>query len=67
MELVRFTSYVTLDEERKARKFEEGLHPRGYNGVYSHNLKTLTKVIGREVIVERVLLRITTYYDQHKR
>ena len=67
MKLVRFASYLVLDEEREARKFEEGLHPRVYDRVYSHNLKTLAEVIEQAVIVGRGLQRTAAYYDQQKR
>jgi hypothetical protein len=67
MELVRFAPYLVPDEERKARKFEEGLYPRIYDRVYSHNLRTLAEVVERAIIVERGLQRTAAYYEQQKR
>ena len=63
MELLRFAPHLIPDEEKKARRFEEGLHPRIFDRVCSHNFNNWAELVERAAIVERSIQRNAAFYD----
>lgn len=52
IELMRFAPHLILDDEKKARNFEEGLHPRIFDRICSHNFGSLAELVQRVAIIE---------------
>lgn len=52
MELSRFAPHLILDEEKKANKLVEGLHPRIFDRVCSHNFRNWAELVEQAAKVE---------------
>lgn len=63
MELSRFAPHLILDQEKKAMKFVERLHPRIFNRICSHNFGNLAELVQRAIIIECSIQRNATFYE----
>ncbi|XP_057953797.1 uncharacterized protein LOC131148078 [Malania oleifera] len=52
LELYRFAPHLAADEEKKARKFEEGLKQSLFKQVIGFRVQTFAKVVDRATVIE---------------
>lgn len=67
IELARFAAYLIPDEEKKCRKFEQGLNEKIFERVVGFQLKNFTEMVNKAIIFERSLQRSATLVEQRKR
>jgi hypothetical protein len=67
-QLSRFAAYLIPDEEKKAKKFEQGLNPRLRNQMASLDIRSFTQLVDRASLYEESLRETTvSFVDQRKR
>ncbi|XP_057972697.1 uncharacterized protein LOC131160834 [Malania oleifera] len=67
VELFRFAPYMVPNEERKARKFEEGLIQKLYEQVIGFQALTFLEIVERATVIESSIKRGTDAQSQRKR
>ncbi|XP_041020483.1 uncharacterized protein LOC121262135 [Juglans microcarpa x Juglans regia] len=65
--LSRFASYLIPDEEKKARKFEEGLNYKIYERVMLLQIQSFSKLVHKAMLVEQNIKRGMELQEQRKR
>ncbi|XP_040988929.1 uncharacterized protein LOC121236544 [Juglans microcarpa x Juglans regia] len=66
-ELSRFAAYLIPNEEKKTRKFEEGLNYRIYERVMVLQIQNFSKLVHKATLVEQNLKRGAELQEQRKR
>ncbi|XP_041017895.1 uncharacterized protein LOC121260112 [Juglans microcarpa x Juglans regia] len=66
-ELSRFAAYLIPDEERKTKKFEEGLNYRIYELVMVLQIQNFSELVHKSMLVEQNLKRGAELQEQRKR
>ena len=66
-ELSRFAAYLIPDEEKKTRKFEEGLNYRIYERVMVLQIQNFSELVHKAMLVEQNLKRGAELQEQRKR
>ncbi|KAF5454673.1 hypothetical protein F2P56_024320 [Juglans regia] len=66
IELSRFAAYLIPEEEKKARKFEQGLNEKLYERVVGFQIRNFSELVDKATIFERSLQRRATLHDQRK-
>ena len=66
VELSRFASYLIPDEEKKTRKFEEGLNNQINQRVVALQIQNFSKLVDKATLVERGLKRSVELQEQRK-
>ncbi|KAF5454745.1 hypothetical protein F2P56_024390, partial [Juglans regia] len=66
-ELSRFATYLIPDEEKKARKFEQGLNEKLYVRVVGFQIRNFSELVNKATIFERTLQRSVALHEQRKR
>ncbi|XP_040996031.1 uncharacterized protein LOC121242204 [Juglans microcarpa x Juglans regia] len=66
-ELSRFAAYLIPDEEKKTRKFEEGLNYRIYERVMVLQIQNFSELVHKATLVEQNLKRGAELQEQRKR
>ncbi|XP_041025395.1 uncharacterized protein LOC121265796 [Juglans microcarpa x Juglans regia] len=67
VELSRFAAYLIPDEEKKTRKFEEGLNYRIYEQVMVLQIQNFLELVHKAMLVEQNLKRGAELQEQTKR
>ncbi|XP_035539690.1 uncharacterized protein LOC118344045 [Juglans regia] len=67
IELSRFAAYLIPDEEKKARKFEQGLNEKLYERVVGFQIRNFSELVDKATVFERSLQRSAALHDQKKR
>ncbi|XP_035540239.1 uncharacterized protein LOC118344220 [Juglans regia] len=67
IELSRFAAYLIPDEEKKARKFEQGLNERIYERIVGFQIRNFSELVDKATVFERSLQRSATLLEQRKR
>ncbi|XP_057969300.1 uncharacterized protein LOC131158445 [Malania oleifera] len=67
IELSQFAPFLVPDEERKVRKFEEGLRQSLLERVIGFQAQTVAEVVDRAAVIESGLQRGTAAQSQGKR
>ncbi|XP_040996102.1 uncharacterized protein LOC121242280 [Juglans microcarpa x Juglans regia] len=66
-ELSRFATYLIPDEEKKVRKFEQGLNEKLYERVVGFQIQNFSEMVNKATVFERTLQRSTAIHEQRKR
>ncbi|XP_041020475.1 uncharacterized protein LOC121262126 [Juglans microcarpa x Juglans regia] len=66
-ELSRFATYLIPDEEKKARKFEQGLNEKLYVRVVGFQIRNFSELVDKATVFERTLQRSAAMHEQRKR
>ncbi|KAF5477564.1 hypothetical protein F2P56_004190, partial [Juglans regia] len=66
-ELSRFTTFFIPDEEKKTRRFEEGLNHRIYERVLVLQIQNFSNPVHKAMLVEQNLKRSAELQEQRKR
>ncbi|XP_040996115.1 uncharacterized protein LOC121242296 [Juglans microcarpa x Juglans regia] len=66
IELSRFALYLIPDEEKKTRKFDEGLNNNIYERVVTFQIQNFSELVDKATIVERGLKRSVELQEQRK-
>ncbi|XP_040996120.1 uncharacterized protein LOC121242300 [Juglans microcarpa x Juglans regia] len=66
-ELSRFPPYLILDEEKKARKFEEGLNFQIYERVMVLQMQCFSELVHKAILVEQNIKRGVELQETRKR
>ncbi|XP_040999715.1 uncharacterized protein LOC121245871 [Juglans microcarpa x Juglans regia] len=66
-ELSRFATYLIPDEEKKARKFEQGLNEKLYERVGGFQIRNFSEMVNKATFFERTLQRRAALHEQRKR
>ncbi|XP_041027021.1 uncharacterized protein LOC121267242 [Juglans microcarpa x Juglans regia] len=66
VELSRFASYLIPDEEKKTRKFEEGLNNQIYERVVVLQIQNFSKLVDKATIVEQSFKKSVELQEQRK-
>ncbi|XP_035542104.1 uncharacterized protein LOC118344812 [Juglans regia] len=66
-ELSRFATYLIPDEEKKARKFEQGLNEKLYVRVVGFQIRNFSELVNKATVFERTLQRSAAMHEQRKR
>ncbi|KAF5468684.1 hypothetical protein F2P56_012821 [Juglans regia] len=66
-ELSRFATYLIPDEEKKARKFEQGLNEKLYVRVVGFQIRNFSELVNKATVFERTLQRSAALHEQRKR
>ncbi|XP_035545089.1 uncharacterized protein LOC108982400 [Juglans regia] len=67
IELSRFAAYLIPNEEKKARKFEQGLNEKLYERVVGFQIRNFSELVDKATVFERSLQRSAALHDQKKR
>ncbi|XP_035546584.1 uncharacterized protein LOC118348632 [Juglans regia] len=65
--LSRFATYLIPDEEKKARKFEQGLNEKLYERVVGFQIRNFSELVNKATVFERTLQRSAALHEQRKR
>ncbi|XP_041026968.1 uncharacterized protein LOC121267172 [Juglans microcarpa x Juglans regia] len=65
-ELSRFATYLIPDEEKKARKFEQGLNEKLYVRVVGFQIRNFSELVDKATVFERTLQRSVAMHEQRK-
>ena len=65
--LARFAPTLVADEDRKARRFEEGLRPRIKTSVIAFELTTYRAVVNKALLIERGLNETQAYTEDRQK
>ncbi|XP_040998429.1 uncharacterized protein LOC121244400 [Juglans microcarpa x Juglans regia] len=66
-ELSRFATYLIPDEEKKARKFEQGLNEKLYVRVVGFQIRNFSELVDKAIVFEGTLQRNAAMHEQRKR
>ncbi|KAF5477484.1 hypothetical protein F2P56_004121 [Juglans regia] len=64
IELSHFPAYLIPDDEKKARKFEQGLDERIYERIVGFQIWNFSELVNKAIVFERSLQRSATLLDQ---
>ncbi|KAF5442076.1 hypothetical protein F2P56_024092 [Juglans regia] len=67
IELSRCAAYLIPDEEKKARKFEQGLNEKIYERIVGFQIWNFLELVNKATVFERCLQRSATLLEQRKR
>ncbi|KAF5442583.1 hypothetical protein F2P56_035225 [Juglans regia] len=67
IELSRFAAYLIPDEEKKARKFEQGLNEKIYERIVGFQIQNFLELMDKATVFEWSLQRSATLLEQRKR
>ncbi|KAF5446946.1 hypothetical protein F2P56_032539 [Juglans regia] len=66
-ELSRFAAYLIPDEEKKARKFEQGLNENIYERIVGFQIQNFSELVNKATVFERSIQRSAALLEQRKR
>ncbi|XP_040992676.1 uncharacterized protein LOC121239487 [Juglans microcarpa x Juglans regia] len=67
IELSCFAAYLIPDEEKKARKYKQGLNEKLYERVVGFQIRNFSKLVDKAIVFERSLQRSFALHNQRRK